>query len=71
MLEAYHRAAVENSDEAAKNFAYWQMRCELVAPKRVRLAIESIIATNDNMPARHQAHEELKKSLREDMGISK
>ncbi|MGB0920245.1 MAG: hypothetical protein ACPG1C_02875 [Alphaproteobacteria bacterium] len=35
LLQAYHRAAVEGGDEAAKEFAHWQMRCELVAPPSV------------------------------------
>ena len=70
LLEAYHKAAVTNSDEAGKEFAYWQMRCELVAPKEVRLAIENIVATNDNKPARYEAHEALKVALRKDLGIA-
>lgn len=69
LLEAYHRAAVEGTDAAAKEFAYWQMRCELVAPKNVREAIERIISTNDNKDARHIAHEQLKESLRSDLGV--
>jgi hypothetical protein len=71
LLEAYHRAAVEKSDEAAKNFAYWQLRCELVSPKEVRKAIQDIIDTNDNPQARNIAHENLKNTLRLDIGIAK
>lgn len=52
LLEAYHRAAVEGTDEASKLFAYWQMRCELVAPAPVRDAIRRIVESNDNPPAR-------------------
>jgi hypothetical protein len=71
LLEAYHRAAVEGTDEAAKNFAYWQMRCELVASEAVRKAIERIIDTNDDKVGRSQAHEALKIALRTDLGITK
>jgi hypothetical protein len=70
LLEAYHRAAVENTDQAAKNFAYWQMRCELVAPEQVRKAIQEIVNTNDNRDQRGVAHENLKRALRKDLGIS-
>jgi hypothetical protein len=71
LLEAYHRAAIEKSDEASKNFAYWQMRCELVSPKEVRQAIQAIIDTNENPQARNIAHENLKKQLRIDIGVVK
>ena len=70
LLEAYHRAAVENTDEASKNFAYWQMRCELVAPQETRDAIEKIVETNEDRVARDAAHINLKKSLRRDLGIA-
>jgi hypothetical protein len=71
LLEAYHRAAVERSDEAAKAFAYWQMRCELVAPEPVRNAIRRIVETNDDRAGRDKAHEDLKMSMRADLGITK
>ena len=71
LLEAYHRAAVDRNDEAAKNFAFWQMRCDLVAPKAVRRAIEKIVETNDDQDARKIAHDELKAALRTDLGITK
>ena len=71
LLEAYHRAAVEGTDEASKEFALWQMRCELVAPKPVRAAIEEIVSTNNDMKARYKAHEELKNQLRLDLGVAK
>lgn len=69
LLEAYHRAAVEGTDAAAKHFAYWQMRCELVAPKPVRRAITAIIETNDDPAKRYPAHEALKEALRADLGV--
>jgi len=71
LLEAYHAAAVQRTDEAAKNFAYWQMRCDLVAPPSVRNAIEKIVESNENVDARHKAHDQLKNALRSDLGISK
>ena len=71
LLEAYHRAAVEGTDEAAKAFAYWQARCELVAPAPVRDAIHRIIETNDDRPARVKADHDMRKAMRADLGITK
>ena len=70
LLQAYHRAAVDNDNKAGKEFAYWQMRCELVAPAPVRRAIEEIIASNDDRAARQVAHERLKSELRADLGVT-
>lgn len=69
LLGAYHKAAVENTNSAAKNFAFWQMRCELVAPKNVRDVIQEIVDTNEDKEKRYIAHEKLKKALREDLGV--
>ncbi|MBS7789145.1 hypothetical protein KTR66_04015 [Roseococcus sp. SDR] len=69
LLEAYHRAAVEGTDEAAKHFAYWQMRCDLVASKEVRDAIRLIIDTNDDRSGRVRAHATLQEAMRADLGI--
>lgn len=71
LLEAYHMAAVEPSDANSKNFAFWQMRCELVAPQNVRVAIEGIVNTNDDLKARYSAHEHLKEVLRADLTIAR
>jgi len=71
LLEAYHRAAVEGTDDAAKAFAYWQMRCELVAPEAVRDAIRRIVETNDDRAGRDIAHADLKASMRIDLRITK
>lgn len=70
LLEAYHKAAVEGTEEAAKLFGYWQMRCELVAAKPVRLAIEQIVETNDDRKGRDVAHNNLKNEMRIDLGIT-
>ncbi|MEO9900957.1 MAG: hypothetical protein ABJP02_06310 [Parasphingorhabdus sp.] len=70
LLEAYHKAAIEGSDAAAKEFAYWQMRCELVSPPTVRRAIQEMIETNDDANARHIAQENLEQELRKDLKIS-
>lgn len=69
LLEAYHKAAVEGTDTAAKNFAYWQMRCELVSPQNVRGSIQKIVDTNDDKSGRYVAHEALKDVMRKDLGV--
>jgi len=71
LLEAYQRAAVEGTDAAGKEFAYWQMRCDLVAPDDVRAAISRIVETNDDWDGRGVAHENLKLALRTDLGIAR
>lgn len=70
LLQAYHEAAVENTDKAAKNFAYWQMRVELVSNKKVRKAVQDIVDSNENRNKRLIAHEKLKDAFRTDLGIS-
>ena len=71
LLEAYHQAAVKGTDEAAKSFALWQMRCELVAPAPVRNAISQIVATNEDRNGRNIAHENLKIAMRADLKVTK
>jgi len=69
LLQAYHKAAVENTDRAAKDFGYWQMRCELISNAKVRKAIQDIVDTNEDIESRHKAHERLKAVIRKDLGI--
>lgn len=71
LLEALHRAAIENSIEAGKQFAYWQMRCALVSPKSVRQAIKRIPETNDDRVERLKAMDELEAAMRADLHITK
>lgn len=69
LLDSYHKAAVKNSNEAAKEFAFWQMRCELVAPDKVRKAIQEIVDSNEDTQRRQVDHEKLKEVLRKDLGV--
>ncbi len=64
LLEACHRVAIERTDEAAKAFAYWQKRCELVAPEPVRDALRRIVETNADRIGRDRAHNDLKETMR-------
>src|ERR1044072_8731225 len=67
LLEAYHHAAVEGTDETSKRFAYWQMRCELVASEAVRDAIRRIAETNDDPEGRLRADRDLRMAMRADL----
>jgi hypothetical protein len=69
LLEAYHLAAIERTEVAGKHFAYWQVRCDLVAPAAVREATAQIVATNDNREGRIKAQNRLIKAMRVDLGI--
>jgi hypothetical protein len=71
LLEAYHRAATERTAEAAKNFAYWQMRSSLVAPLAVRLAVQKVIDTNEDKQGRALAQQEMEEEMRKDLGVTK
>ena len=71
LLEAYHRAAVEGTDETSKAFAYWQMRCELVALEPVRDAIRQIVSTNEDRAGREAADTDMKRAMRADLGITR
>lgn len=70
LLEAYHRAAVEGTDETSKLFAYWQLRCELVGSAEVRDAIRRIVETNDDRAGRLIADRDMKKAMRADLGVT-
>lgn len=67
LLGAYQKAAVEPCDKNSKEFAYWQMRCELVCSPSTKEAIIRIVETNDDNQARSLAHENMKKCLSDEL----
>lgn len=69
LLEAYHRAAAEATDEAAKNLAYWQVRCDLVGSDAVCDAIRRRAGTNDDREGRLTADNDLRLAMRSDLKI--
>ena len=71
LLRALHDAGAFPSDRASKEFAYWQLRCELISERTVREAIQSIVDTNDDPSRRAVAYDNLKRVLRADLGLSK
>ncbi len=70
LLRALHDAAVKPSDMASKEFAYWQLRCELIAEVEVRLAIQRVVDTNELPANRAVAYDDLKRILRADLGVA-
>ena len=70
LLEAYREVAIEGTDSAAKNFAYWQLRCELVSPQSLRSAIRQLIESPPNTTARQEAHDLLQNEMRLDLGVT-
>ena len=71
LLDAYHRAAVEGTDEAGRNFAYWRIRCDLVGSAAVCDAIRRIAETNNEREGRLKADNDLRLAMRSDLKISK
>lgn len=71
LLQAYRRTAIEGTDEAAKEFAYWQMRCELVGSSHVCAAVQEIIDSNDDELRRNVAHTDLMQAMRMDIGVAR
>lgn len=69
LFKALQRVHVEGSD-VSEDFALWKIRCELVAPKPVRDAIQTLIDTDEYTEARIKALEDLQNAMRRDLGIS-
>ena len=70
-MEKYHRTAVEGTGKRLKAFAYWQIRCELVAPESVWDAIRPIVESNEDRAGREQADHDMEVAMRADLGITK
>ncbi len=67
LLTAYRSAAVEPTEKTAKEFAYWQIRCELICSQKTKNAIQSIVDTNDDRDARKIALENMKLCFSEEL----
>ena len=67
LLNALRSCAAEPSDRHAKDFALWQMRCELVGTEKVTIAIQGLIATEPGSRERNDFFDKLKISMREDI----
>jgi hypothetical protein len=70
LLDAYHRAAVENSNEAAKILDIANA-LRISCSQRSQKGIQEIVNTNADPKRRDISHENLKDVLRKDMAIVK
>ena len=70
LWSAHLNISAKDADAAMRDFIYWHMRCEMIAPLLVRKAIQGVIDTNKGTPAeRTTAHEGLKEEIRKDLGV--
>jgi len=67
LLEAYRKASQEN--DKGKEFAYWAVRCALVAPENIRTTIEEIKTSSRGQ--QEQAFKHLQAQMRKDLGVAK
>jgi hypothetical protein len=69
LLNSLHDAALKNSQEAAKGYALWQTRVELVGSPDVIYYVQKMVDTIPGVKDRYQAFEGLTQSMREDLQI--
>ncbi|MFZ6846207.1 hypothetical protein [Undibacterium sp. RuTC16W] len=48
LLDALHKAAIEPSDKASKDFALWHIRVQLFGSENVSNAVQGMIDTNSS-----------------------
>ncbi len=70
LFEAISSLQSGSSSAAKVNFDMWVFRCNIVAPKTVRDAINALYGTDIDNNARIEAIEQLKLQIRADLGIS-
>ena len=68
LLEAYRRACLNSGAEEVNNFAYWAVRCDLVATPAIRGAIGKL--KTDNYELQFQEFEKLTNLMRQDLSIA-
>lgn len=69
-LEAYASLATLQTDAAAKQFAYWEIRCQIVAHKRVSIALAELKQSAPDSQERDAAHAALIEAMRRDLQVS-
>jgi hypothetical protein len=67
LLEAYGKACLKSDTLAKNDFAYWSVRCSLVAPENIRELINEM-KTSD-YEKQGQAFERLQSDMRKDLGV--
>jgi hypothetical protein len=69
LLDAYRKAAIENTPDSRKNFGYWELRCRLVASDRVANAIRVFATTEPAGSDRNKTQDELILAMRNDLDL--
>ena len=67
LLDALHKAAVEPSNAASKEYATWQTKCSLFGSKDVVHFAQKIVDTNDDRVERDKAFNGLLEVMRKDL----
>ena len=67
LLEAYRKACLKSGKDEKNNFAYWAVRCDLVAPKEIRLLIEQM--KTQNYEQQDKAFNKVRQLMRKDLDV--
>lgn len=70
LLAALHESAVKGTDSAAKGYALWQTRVELVGSNKVVKFAQDIVDTKPGTKERNIAFSGIISSMRKDLAIS-
>lgn len=69
LLDAYRALAVDSTHEAKMEYAFWRLRCKLVASQNVLHAIDIFSNAEPRSEEMKIAEEELIKHIRRDLNI--
>jgi hypothetical protein len=67
LMEAFRMTCLKSGQDERNNFAYWAVRCDLVAPKEIRNLVERM--KTENYEQQKNAFEEIKRLIRKDLGV--
>lgn len=69
---AHLKTSSHDEDRAIREFVYWHMRCDMIAPISVRKAIQGVIDNNKSTKEdRQRATDLLREVIRKDLGVQK
>ena len=67
-----HLKGYPDNEDHIRDFVFWHMRCDMVAPPSVRTAIQNVIDSNKaSKEEKQKAADLLRKEIRKDLGIQK
>ncbi|MGR6862699.1 hypothetical protein ACU5EH_21805 [Aliivibrio salmonicida] len=67
LLDALHKAVVEPSNAASKEYAIWRAKCSLFGSKDVVHFAQKMVDTNDDRVEREKAFNGLLEVMRKDL----